>query len=158
MINRVEVSLLGRDRAVVEFHVADETPEATIERLEVEASGCTKFLERLNLLIDQIRQLPKADRRLQGSQALNDLIPKDRDHVSILIRELILKARNQFERPYKDIELCHCRGVPTDVVDRAIVSGCQTVASVARATSAGTSCGTCKPDTEAMIEFRLKSL
>lgn len=77
------------------------------------------------------------------------------DHAAILIRELILRATNQFRLPYGEAELCHCRAVPVEVVDRAIVSGCHTVEAVARSTSAGTSCGTCKPDTERLIAYRL---
>ncbi len=157
-MKRVEVSLLGRDRAEVEFHFAGQASTGVIERIDVKASGCTAFLETLALFVDRIRALPEADRRLTGSASFQALLPVGRDHTSILLRELVFRARDEFERPYKDEELCHCRGVPTDVVDRAIVSGCQTVSSVARATSAGTSCGTCKPDTEAMIAFRLKTV
>lgn len=150
--------MLGRDRVEIEFHLLGSQLSDLIERIEIKASGCSEFLDRLNLMIEQIRALPDGDRRLQGSAALEAFVPRGSDHVSILLRELISRARAEFEAPYKDQELCHCRGVPTEVVDRAIISGCQTVSSVARATSAGTSCGTCKPDTEAMIAFRLKPI
>ncbi|MBK7892474.1 MAG: (2Fe-2S)-binding protein [Bdellovibrionales bacterium] len=77
------------------------------------------------------------------------------DHAAILLRELVLRGAGRFQLPYQEPELCHCRAVPTEVVDRAIISGCHSIESVARITSAGTSCGTCKPDTEKLMAYRL---
>lgn len=167
MTKVVEVHFLGRDRVKATFtfspsqadHKADQT--YVLENFEFEASGCTKFLSLLGELKTQILNLPVADRMLLGApEKLIDVlsIVSDRDHSSILLRELILRLRQEFKLPYDETELCHCRAVPTAVVDRAIVSGAHTVQAVARVTSAGTSCGTCKPDTEKLIEYRLRPL
>jgi NAD(P)H-nitrite reductase large subunit len=82
-------------------------------------------------------------------------LPKGEDHASILIRELVLKAQGRWDYPYKDEELCHCRAVATSKVDASIIAGCKTASAVSRETSAGTSCGSCKPDIDAVLRYRL---
>jgi bacterioferritin-associated ferredoxin len=164
----VKVELLGRDRVASEFYIQDPgTPQAMVVDLKLDASGCSLFMNRLAQLRRDLLSLPVGDRmQLLDSSAqpisstLNDFYRRldGRDHISILLRELILKLQNRFQLPFEEAELCHCRVVPTDVVDRAIIGGCHTTSSVARATSAGTSCGTCKPDTDRLISYRLKSL
>lgn len=153
-----EVVFLGRDRASVTIEFDGDRSSAPIRSLKFSGSGCSEFLHALEAFEAQVMKLPKEKRLLSGSSDFDVLVSPGSDHVSMLIRELILRARNSFELPYKDVELCHCRAVPTEVVDRAIVSGCHTVQSVARMTSAGTSCGTCKPDTESLIAYRLKGI
>lgn len=165
---KVQVELLGRDRVASEFLIQDPgTPQAMVADLKLDASGCSLFIDRLAQFRTDLLSLSVSDRiHLLDSSAqpisatLKDFYRRldGSDHVSILLRELILKLQNRFQLPYQEAELCHCRAVPTDVVDRAIVGGCHTTNSVARATSAGTSCGTCKPDTDSLISYRLKSL
>ncbi len=82
-------------------------------------------------------------------------LPAGDSHSAILIRELVLKLRNQWEPPYKELELCHCRQIATEVVDAAIVGGAHRVAEIAEKTSAGTACGTCRPVTQLLIDYRL---
>ncbi len=77
-------------------------------------------------------------------------------HEDLLINELILKAKGTWVFPYVDLELCHCRVIQTKIVDEAIISGAQTVEKVSRITSAGTACGTCKPNIEKILKYRLK--
>lgn len=161
MTKQVEVLFLGRDRvvAIFEFDASGGTGVGgTIRSLSFTGSGCSSFMAALDELKARVMALPDGVRRLQGSPEFDRLISASHDHVAILLRELVLRARDQFALPYKDAELCHCRAVPTEVVDRAIISGCHSVQSVARMTSAGTSCGTCKPDTESLIAYRLKAL
>ncbi len=136
----VHLELLGRDRASVRV----EFGNGKLLAVSVEASGCSAFMSAIAAWRDAAL----------ANQSL-PLPANGTDHVSILLRELDQRLRGTFALPYAETELCHCRAVPTAVVDRAIVSGCHTVAQVARMTSAGTSCGTCKPDTEAIIRYRL---
>lgn len=155
MKKQVEVLFLGRDRVTATFELDAAT---AIQSIAFSGSGCSAFMAALEELKARIMALPQGVRRLSGSQEFDRLVSASHDHVAILLRELVLRARDQFALPYRDVELCHCRAVPTEVVDRAIISGCHSVQSVARMTSAGTSCGTCKPDTESLIAYRLKAL
>lgn len=106
--------------------------------------GCTDLLNLLALtrstLTGSLKEVP---------------LPKGDGHAAILMREVLLKARGEWKFPYEEEELCHCRAVPTSKVDQAIVGGCHSVFAVARQTSAGTSCGTCRPNTERIIAYRL---
>ena len=73
----------------------------------------------------------------------------------LLLAELQTKLRGEWQFPFAEFELCHCRGVPAAVVDRAVLLGSHTRADVSRTTSAGTSCGTCRPDIDAILDYRL---
>lgn len=83
--------------------------------------------------------------------------PQGASHSELLLKEFILKVKGKWQYPYPHEELCHCRAVPTLVVDRAIMNGAQTTAKVSRETSASTSCTTCRPDVECIIKYRLGS-
>ncbi len=108
----------------------------------LEAIGCAALLQRL-------KTLSAADKNPE----LWDL-PEGDGHVELLLRELILKTRGEWVFPYQEDELCHCRSVPTSVVDRAIMNGSHTALAVSRETSASTGCGTCRPQVERIIEYR----
>jgi len=115
-----------------------------IQSSKLSGTACTSLLKLM------------AEWRTHLKGSIDDVpIPKGEDHASILIRELILKAQGRWEFPYSEEELCHCRGVPLAKVDAAIIAGCKSSASVSRETSAGTSCGSCKPDIEAVLRYRL---
>ncbi len=74
----------------------------------------------------------------------------------LLINEFILKVKDQFALSYPHEELCHCRMVAGEKVYQAIKQGCTTVDEVARATLAGTGCGSCRPDTQKLLDqFKL---
>jgi bacterioferritin-associated ferredoxin len=105
--------------------------------------GCLPFLELL------VTWRPKLKGSLDALQ-----IPDGDGHSAILLREAILKVQGRWFFPYGEEELCHCRAIPTAKVDAAIVGGCKNVKSVSRETSAGTSCGTCRTDIEAIIKYR----
>ena len=169
---KVEAELLGRDQVTVEFAVQNSgTVQAMIVDVRITSSGCLLLQDRLVQFRQQILALSGPDRvqLLTPDKSVGLHPPSEdlesfyraldgKDHVSILLRELVLKLQDRFHLPYQDAELCHCRAVPTDVVDRAIIGGCHTPQAVARTTSAGTSCGTCRPDTELLIAYRLGSL
>lgn len=136
---KIEVSLPGRDHISLNL----ELNQGVISRAKLSGSGCPEMLR----LFETWR--PK----LKG--AVRDLpVPEGLGHADLLMREAILKAKGEWQFPYDEEELCHCRVVPTAKVDAAIISGCRTVRAVARETSAGTSCGSCRPNTEAIIAFR----
>ncbi len=137
----LNVSLPGRDDLNLHLQVVN----GEIVSHKLTGRGCTEFLK----LIQSWR--PK----LKGQLAAL-VMPEGNSHSEILLREAILKAKGEWEFPYKDEELCHCRAVATSKVDAAIIGGCRSVRAIARETSAGTSCGSCRPDTEAIINYRLK--
>jgi len=84
-------------------------------------------------------------------------VPEGSQPAAILLREIILKAKGQWNYPYNEDELCHCRAVPTKIVDMAIVTGAHTPEKVSQQTSSSTGCGTCRPDVESIIEYRLRT-
>lgn len=108
------------------------------------AIGCTAWLALLAEL-----------RARHGSDPTAWPLPKGTTHEVILARELILKARGEWKFPYLDEELCHCRMVPTEIVDQAIVAGAHTPETVSRLTMASTSCGTCRADVLKILAYRL---
>ena len=105
------------------------------------------------LLIQKMNQLKQLyGKNPQTWPALADLKTGD----DLLINEFILKLKNQFELSYPHEELCHCRMVPGEKVYQAIKQGCTSVDEVARATMAGTGCGSCRPDTQKLLDqFKL---
>jgi NAD(P)H-nitrite reductase large subunit len=134
------VSLQGRDEITLDLDVVD----GEIASARLTGRGCPEMLT----LMQAWR--PKLKGALAGLE-----IPQGNSHSEILLREAVLKARGEWDFPYKEDELCHCRAVATAKVDAAIIGGCRTVRAIARETSAGTSCGSCRPDTEAIINYRL---
>lgn len=90
-------------------------------------------------------------------QLLEVELPVGNSIADILLRELLLKAQGLWKYPYQDRQLCHCRAVPTSVVDEAVICGAHTPEEVSRQTSASTACGTCRPDVEEIIKYRTGS-
>lgn len=129
------VELEGRDRIEADLNV---TP------VRMRFIGCSELIARLQSL-----------RQSAGPDPRQWALPEGDDHVSLLVRELILKARGEWKFPYKDDELCHCRSIPTKIVDQAIVAGAHTPEAVTRQTSASSACGTCRPDVQNIINYRL---
>lgn len=85
-------------------------------------------------------------------------MPTGDSHADLLLGEALLKMNGEWKLPYDQLELCHCRSVPTDVVDQAIVAGAHDTTTVSRCTSASTSCGTCRPDVQSLIDYRLRKI
>ncbi|MCB0386481.1 MAG: (2Fe-2S)-binding protein, partial [Bdellovibrionales bacterium] len=82
-------------------------------------------------------------------------LPEGSSTGAMLLREVILKAQGKWQYPYEHEELCHCRVVATSKVDAAILTGAHDPRDVSKQTSASTACGTCRPDVEAIIAYRL---
>ena len=141
----VRAGIAARDELRLQA-VIDENNFISTFRLS--GSGCPHLVARLERVRAQMKSmLPLSIESMAP--------PSGIDHVSILFRELFLRARSAWAPPYTDLEICHCRSVPTARVDQAIVCGSHTIQQIARETSAGTSCGTCRRDTESMIHYRL---
>lgn len=134
-----------RPRLVVDFPGRDRI-EARGEGVQTETRvlGCVALQEK-------VKALAKAD-----PDPAKWPMPEGTDHNDLLIREFILRARGEWKFPYADAELCHCRSVPTEVVDQAILAGAHTCVNVSSRTSASTACGTCRPDVQKIIDYRLK--
>jgi NAD(P)H-nitrite reductase large subunit len=95
-------------------------------------------------------------RKSQGADVSQWPLRKTQSHVDILINELILKLQGKWSHPYPHDEVCHCRTVSLEVVEQAIMNGARSADMVSKWTSASTACGTCRPDVEKILKFRLQ--
>ena len=129
----------GRDWLTADLVIENDA----IEKAVLKGSGCSTFL----LKLDALRE------HLKGPIAELE-VPTGTDHADMLMRELVLRIKGEWEFPYQEEELCHCRMVPSKVVDAAIINGADTIADICRRTNAGTGCGTCRPNSEAIISYR----
>ena len=96
-----------------------------------------------------------AQRQKQEADLTKWALPEGHHHTDLLLRELILKARQEWNFPYFEAEICHCRSVPTDIVDQAILAGAHDTRKVSAQTAASTNCGTCRPDVQKVLNYRL---
>lgn len=128
--------LKGRDLLEIEF---------TNEKPRVKALGCTELLSLIRKFQVQFGKDPKTWP-----------LPPGTSHSELLLKEVLLKSRGEWNYPYTHAELCHCRSVETEIVDQAIIAGAHRTEVVSRQTSASTACGTCRPDVQKIIDFRLK--
>lgn len=133
---RIVVKLQGQDQI--------EAEKQTSGSWKIAAFGCHDFLVRIQELA------------AKGSAPETWAIPEGSSHVDLLLREFILKVRGEWDFPYKEEETCHCRLIPTTIVDQAIINGAHHTSRVSRETSASTACGTCRPDVQKMIDYRLR--
>jgi len=103
----------------------------------------------------ELYELLQNSRQRHGDNIKNWPFPEGLSHSELLLKELLLKIKGQWQFPYQADELCHCRNVPTVTVDQAILAGAHTPEAVSRWTSASTACGTCRADVEKIISYRL---
>lgn len=139
----VQVKWPGREEAELRLELNDKNE---ILKAELRGIGGPDLLD----------MLISCRRTLNGSLSLLPL-PEGHSSAALCLREVILKAKGEWDFPYKEQELCHCRAVPTEVVDQAICAGAHTPQKVSAETSASTACGTCRPDVEAILAYRLRS-
>ncbi len=132
--------LKGRDW--IEIQVADDASKKN----QIKAMGCTELLS-----------LIRKHQMQFGKDPQHWPLPSGSSHSDLLLKEVLLKSRGQWEYPYCHEELCHCRGVPTDKVDQAVIAGAHQTEVVSRQTGASMACGTCRPDVQKIIDFRLKN-
>lgn len=105
--------------------------------------GCTEMLSLIRKFQIQF-----------GKNAMSWPLPAGGTHSELLLKEVLLRSRDKWVYPYEHQEICHCRAVPTEVVDQAIIAGADQCEKVSRQTSASTACGTCRPDVQKIIDFR----
>lgn len=141
---KMKVELEGRD--FIEVECDGESAQAPGRVLKVNYMGCTEFMDMMQKM-----------RRHFGSDVAKWPLPEGKDHSSLLLSEMILRLRGEWKFPYQEEELCHCRSIATHSVDQAIIAGAHTPEVVTRQTSASTACGTCKPEVQKIINYRLKS-
>lgn len=134
---QILVEMPGRDRLLA-------TPAAS--GWTVDVVGCA-----------EITRLVKGLEEAHGRELTSWPLPAGEGHASLLVRELILRARGEWVYPFEHLELCHCRSVATEVVDQAILAGAHTCEKVSRRTSASTACGTCRPEVQKILDYRLKT-
>ncbi len=137
----LEWNEVGRESLHLQFEVNDDS----IVSVKMKAIGCLDFLklsqEMKNKLLGPIENIP---------------VPEGSDHSSMIWREVIYQLKNEWQLPVSDPEVCHCRKILTQTVDRAVVYGAHSINEVRSRTSANTSCGTCKNDVLQIISNRLK--
>ncbi len=111
--------------------------------LSFSASGCSEIIKVCKLLNEQ-----------KTADPFKLSLPEGNSHVSMLVRELIQKAKDVWDFPYQEEELCHCRAIPTKVVDQAIINGLHKVEEIGKYCSAGVTCGNCRTDIENILNYR----
>ncbi len=131
---------------IVEFKGRDRLEITSLSPFKMKIIGCENLHKRLTAL-----------KKSEGADISKWKLQKEKDHVSLLINELILRLQNKWSHPYPHEEVCHCRVVSLETVEQAILNGADTPEMVAKWTMASTACGTCRPDVEKILNFRLKA-
>ncbi|MGZ3769613.1 MAG: (2Fe-2S)-binding protein [Bdellovibrio sp.] len=138
---KIKVELQGRDYIEVHF---EEGPQERGPVKSVAVLGCSAFMKKIS------------EMRTEFGDDLNKWeLPTENDHSSLLLKEMILKIRGQWQFPYAHEELCHCRSVSAFTVDQAIIAGAHTPEKVTLQTSASSACGTCRFEVNKIINYRL---
>lgn len=139
---KIKVELEGRDFIEVQCQGEDPLAPGAVEKVSI--MGCSQFMEMMQGM-----------RKHFGADLKKWPLPEGQDHSSLLLREMILKLRGEWQFPFAEAELCHCRSVSAHTVDQAIVAGAHSTDVVSRQTQASTNCGTCRPEVQKIIDFRL---
>lgn len=139
---KIKVELDGRD--YIEVDTEGETPSAPGRVLHVSHVGCTEFMDMM-----------KKMRRSFGADISKWPLPEGQDHSSLLLREMVLRLRGEWQPVNAEEEVCHCRNISAHTIDQAIIAGARTPEVVTRQTSASAQCGTCRPEVHKMIQYRL---
>lgn len=131
---------------VAEIKGRDRLEVTSLEPFQMTIVGCEK-------LYDDLKKM-----KSQHGVDLNQWpLPMGSSHTELLIKELLLKIKGQWNPIYEHDEVCHCRNVSLESVEQALFLGAQTSEMISKWTMSSTACGTCKPDVEKIIEFRLKT-
>lgn len=118
--------------------------EIDLQNQSVSFEGCTLFSD---LILDY-----KKKHSLSPHQWP---YPQGTGHHHLLLKEFLMKLHGKWRLPYEHEELCHCRLVSTQTVLEAIAVGAHHPQMVSRWTTASSACGTCRPEVEKLIRFRL---
>jgi len=136
----LEVSIPGGDHIALNI---------TIDGGSV-ANATWKVVGRLELL----EEIQNYKTQMRGEIAKLP-VPNGTSMPQLMLKKLILQLKGQWPTAPSDPELCHCRKIPQEVVERAIILGAHTVEKVRQRTSANTGCGTCLPDVEKILSLYL---
>lgn len=139
---KIRVEIKDREWAEFVFHISDS---GVVQDCQVKARGCLP-------LTDAVR---KAAKRFHGQNVKDLEWSESQEHWDQFILEVIAKLKGLYVPPYTEDELCHCRKVPTQKVVEAIMIGAHTPEKVTLWTGASTGCGTCRPQVEELIKFRV---
>jgi bacterioferritin-associated ferredoxin len=132
------------DREWLNIEVVIDESDVILEA-KVHAIGCHQIIDIIPIVKSEII-----------GKKLDQINWAGPSHADLMVSEIFLKLQNKFEIPVKDAELCHCRKILTSIVDNAIVMGAHSPEKVRAWTSASSGCGTCRPEVEKIINFRLK--
>ena len=94
---------------VVELKGRDRLEVTSLSPFKMKVIGCDSLFQKLNEMKTQF-----------GSDAAKWPLLKTHDHASLLINELVLKLQNNWQHPYKEDEVCHCRNISLETVEQAI--------------------------------------
>ena len=136
-------SFLNRDQ----FELKLKLHGPKILSAEISAIACPECLKEIQNLKQSLQTYKNDFSKLP--------LPEGDHHSAMLLREVLLKLRNEWAFPYKEEELCHCRNVTTQTVDACIMGGTFSVSEIGEKTMAGTACGTCRPVSQMLIDYRL---
>ena len=145
-MKKISSLTVGREELTLTVETSDSGPV----KLQWFGIGDLEFLKALDAVRNQCESFEVLAETAQLLDSWGGNSPFE-----LMLREVILKANENWKHPYTDSELCHCRMVATELVDTAIIAGAHTSARVSRQTNASTQCGTCRPDVEAILAYRL---
>ena len=141
----IKAELDGRDFIEVDCEDSDSVGfDVPLKVKKVKMVGCSEFMDLIHKF-----------KKNFGLDPSKWPLPEGEDHSSLLVRELVLKLRGEWSYPYAHAEVCHCRSVSTHQIDQAVIAGAHTTDVVTRQTSASTACGTCRPEVQKIIDYRL---
>jgi len=108
-----------------------------------------------------LRDLKRIRETSQSWTSLEDTVAELRhwqgnSAFELMLREVVEKAKGVWTPPFVESELCHCRMVPTEIVHSAIIGGAHSPTQVSALTNASTQCGTCRPDVQGLLKYRLR--
>ncbi len=140
---QASATFLNRDE--ITFHI--RLAGSKILSAEIKSIACPECLKEIQIFKSALKKHKEDFWSLP--------LPEGSHHSAMLLREVLLKTRGEWKFPYKEEELCHCRNVSTAIVDACILGGTHNVAAIGEKTMAGTACGTCRPVTQMLIDYRL---
>lgn len=102
-----------------------------------------------------LTQLIEKYQQMHGVKPAQWPLPEGNSHSEILLRLFLKKLQGSYSSPYEHDEVCHCRSVSTKVIEKAIVNGAHNLETIAAWTTAGTACGTCRVDSQKILDSLL---
>lgn len=122
--------------------------------LELDGQRILKHTWNITGSLELLEQAQKL--KQQFTDSLSSIpVPKGTSAATIMLREVLLRAKNEWTEGSGDLEVCHCRKISEGVIERAIILGAHSIEKVRKRTSANTGCGACLPDVQALLDKRL---